>query len=164
MYHEFDILLAVNFLDTEEKNEIIETVRKKVFERKNEIIPNASKRIHENDDADVVANLRKEQLEKGVDKIKENEMIIRKVDSPEICKGLPKDDVPVEFADQGYQAAPQTLYKMPKGLEIIPFTKAPSDNINDDIMEIPLFIPACCPDCTTEHVPKGTLNPIIPGV
>ena len=63
MYQEFDVLQAVNFLDTEEKDEIIEKVRKKVFEKDLGIIKNHSTRTFANDD-DVVENVRKGHFEK----------------------------------------------------------------------------------------------------
>ena len=49
VYEEFDILLAVNFLNREEKNEIIEKVRKNVFEKDHQINQNFDTRIFEND-------------------------------------------------------------------------------------------------------------------
>ena len=57
VYQEFDIILAVRFLDSEEKDEIIEKIRKIVFEPENEIIENVSTTILEHDD-EIVKNIR----------------------------------------------------------------------------------------------------------
>ena len=50
--------------------------------------------------------------------------------------GLHKDDASVQYVDQDYQASHEIPFKMPKGLEIIPFTKVPSDTMNEDSMEL----------------------------
>ena len=119
VYQEFDILLAVNFLDAGEKDEIIERVRKKVFGKNDDITENDITRI---EDVDM--------------QVKENIMENYIVSQSQDIYGLHKDDASVQYVDQDYQASHEIPFKMPKGLEIIPFTKVPSDTMNEDSMEL----------------------------
>ena len=164
VYKEFDILLAVNFLNREEKDEIIEKVREKVFEKDYQINQNVDTRIFEND-YEIVENIMLSSFEKEdffnekvkkrdfvdmdeqvlntfirqedkVLQIKEHIITNDSVTQSQDSNGFRKADLSVENVDLNSRAPPIKSFKMPKGLEIIPFAKVPLDMVNKYSMEI----------------------------